>query len=116
PWTTPVDGYRHLQEVVAWNRALFDAAYAELRAGRLPVTLGGDHCIGVGSISAAARHCRESGKRLRVLWIDAHSDFNTREITPSGNLHGMPMACLCGLGPDELTGLSGAVPALRPEE
>ncbi len=116
PWTAPVDGYRHLQEVVAWNQALCEAAYAELRAGRMPVTLGGDHCIGVGSISAVARHCRETGKRLRVLWIDAHSDFNTREITPSGNLHGMPMACLCGMGPDALTGMSGAVPALRAED
>lgn len=116
PWTAPVGGYRHLGEVVAWNRALLEAAYAELQAGRMPVTLGGDHCIGVGSISAVARHCREAGRRLRVLWIDAHSDFNTSEITPSGNLHGMPMACLCGLGPAELTGLSGAVPALRPQD
>ena len=99
PWTGPVQGYRHLQEVVAWNHALMEASYAELRDGRMPIMLGGDHCLGVGSITAVARWCREQGKQLRVLWLDAHSDFNTSDVTPSGNIHGMPVACLCGLGP-----------------
>ncbi|KAG0730791.1 hypothetical protein G6F23_015945 [Rhizopus arrhizus] len=56
PWLPPVDGYRHLEEVAAWNRAVHDAVYAELAEGRLPVLLGGDHCLGIGSISAVARH------------------------------------------------------------
>jgi arginase len=115
PWLPPVDGYRHLAEVTAWNQAVHDAVHAELVDGRLPILLGGDHCLGIGSISAVARHCRTVGKKLRVLWLDAHADFNTNTLTPSGNIHGMPVACLCGHGPQELTGLSGQVPAISPK-
>jgi len=112
PWLPPERGYRHLAEVVAWNRAVHEAVHAELQGGRLPILLGGDHCLAIGSISAVARHCRAAGKRLRVLWLDAHADFNTSTLTPSGNLHGMPVACLCGHGPRELVELGGHVPAL----
>lgn len=112
PLQPPVDGYRHLPEVVKWNQTLHDAVHADLLAGHLPITLGGDHCLAVGSISAVARHCREQGRPLRILWFDAHADFNTASITPSGNLHGMPVACLLGHGPDPLTAMSGQVPAL----
>ena len=115
PWLPPVDGYRHLDEVVAWNRLTHDAVLAELRAGQLPILLGGDHCLGIGSISAVARYCRETGKKLRVLWLDAHADFNTHELTPSGNVHGMPVACLCGFGPESLINISGQTPALNPK-
>lgn len=114
PWLPPQDGYRHLDAVVAWNRAVLDAVGAELDTGRLPILLGGDHCLAIGSITAVARHCRAHGKRLRVLWLDAHADFNTSTITPSGNLHGMPVACLCGHGPQALTALGDSVPALDP--
>ncbi|GAA5162012.1 arginase [Viridibacterium curvum] len=107
PWQKPVSGYRHLPEVVSWNLLAFEALHDVLAAGRLPVLLGGDHCLGIGSIRAAMRHCRETGKHLRVLWLDAHADFNTPAITPSGNLHGMPLACLCGMGPTELVHLAG---------
>ena len=116
PWSAPQEGYRHLDEVVAWNRAVMDAVAAELENGRLPVLLGGDHCLALGSITAVARHCQRHGKALRVLWLDAHADFNTSQITPSGNIHGMPVACLCGIGPQALTRLSGQAPMLRPEE
>jgi len=116
PWQPPVEGYRHLQEVVAWNQLVFDTIGAELSAGRLPVMLGGDHCLGIGSIAAVAAHCRANGKQLRVLWLDAHADFNTSQVTPSGNIHGMPVACLCGLGPKELTGIGGHVPAITPDQ
>jgi len=114
PWTGQVDGYRHLPEVAAWNRAVFNASAAELTAGRMPVMLGGDHCLAIGSIAAVAGHCRRHGKPLRVLWLDAHTDFNTHEITPSGNVHGMPVTCLCGIGPQELTGIGGHTPAITP--
>lgn len=114
PWQPPHDGYRHLPEVAAWTGAVMQAELAELEAGRMPILMGGDHCLAIGSISAVARHCRERGRKLRVFWLDAHADFNTAEITPSGNIHGMPVACLCGLGPRELTELSGAVPAIAP--
>jgi len=116
PGAFAVDGYRHLAEVTAWNHAVFDAVYAELVGGRLPIMLGGDHCLAIGSISAAARHCRETGKRLRVLWFDAHADYNTASITPSGNMHGMPVAVLTGNGPEPLLNLSGAVPAVDPHD
>ncbi len=112
PWQPPVNGYRHLPEVVAWNTTLHEAVHAELAQGRMPIVLGGDHCLGLGSISAVARHCRDTGKQLRVLWLDAHADFNTAELTPSGNVHGMPVACLCGHGPAELTGIGGHTPAI----
>jgi arginase len=115
PWLPPLDGYRHLEEVVNWNRAVHDAVLAELRDHRLPILLGGDHCLGIGSISAVARHCREKGKKLRVLWLDAHADFNTNKLTPSGNIHGMPVACLCGYGPQPLIEMSGTVPTLNPK-
>ncbi|HZT56759.1 MAG TPA: arginase [Burkholderiaceae bacterium] len=115
PWLPPVDGYRHLHEVVAWNQTVHGAVHAELQQGRLPILLGGDHALSIGSISAVARHCRESGKKLRVLWLDAHADFNTNGLTPSGNLHGMPVACLCGNGPAALCEIGGVVPAISPK-
>lgn len=114
PVLPPVDGYRHLSGVRTWCQATHDAVYAELGAGQLPLLMGGDHSLAIGSISAVARHCRERRQKLRVLWLDAHADFNTSQLTPSGNIHGMPVACLCGYGPEELTGLSGAVPAIDP--
>jgi arginase len=115
PWLPPTDGYRHLHEVVAWNQSVHNAVHAELVLGRLPILLGGDHCLGLGSISAVSRHCRETGKKLRILWLDAHADFNTNILTPSGNLHGMPVACLCGHGPKELIEIGGHVPAINPK-
>ncbi len=115
PWLPPVDGYRHLSEVAAWSSLVYDAVLEELRADRLPVVLGGDHSLAIGSIAAVARHCREQRRQLRVLWLDAHADFNTNVLTPSGNLHGMPVACLCGHGPRELVSIGGATPALGPK-
>ena len=73
PWLPPVDGYRHLAEVVAWNEAVHEAVYGSLQAGHIPILLGGDHCLAIGSISAVARHTREAGKKLRVIWLDATS-------------------------------------------
>ena len=109
------DGYRNLQAVLEWNRLIHEAVYGDLRAERLPVMLGGDHSLAMGSISAVARHCRETGRKLRVLWLDAHADFNTGELSPSGNLHGMPLACLCGFGPKALVELGGPAPSLHPQ-
>jgi arginase len=78
--------------------------------------LGGDHCLAVGSITAVAKHVRAQGKKLRILWLDAHADFNTSELTPSGNVHGMPVACLCGMGPRALTHLGGSIPAITADQ
>jgi arginase len=114
PWQAPVNGYRHLAEVAAWNRSVHEAVHSALSERALPILLGGDHCLAIGSISAVARHCRRMNQPLRVLWLDAHTDFNTHALTPTGNTHGMPVAVLCGHGPDELTGIGGVVPAMQP--
>ncbi len=113
PQQAPQGGFRHLAEVTQWNREVFEAVSAALAAQRLPLMLGGDHCLAIGSIAAVAQHCRQAGKRLRVLWFDAHADANTPASSPSGNLHGMPVACLMGDGPASLTALAGQ-PALQP--
>jgi arginase len=115
PWRSVAGGYRHLDETTIWCRTVHDAVLAELRSERLPILLGGDHSLVVGSIGAVARHCREHSRRLRVLWFDAHTDFNTPSLTPSGNLHGMPVACLCGHGPAPLVAIAGEVPAIDPK-
>ena len=114
PGLAPVDGYRHLPQVLAWNRSVHDACRAEFAAARLPILLGGDHCLAIGSIAAAAGHARAGGRKLRVLWFDAHADTNTNVLTPSGNIHGMPVAILLGHGPRELVQLAGPKPALQP--
>jgi arginase len=74
PGLPPVDGYRHLPQVAAWNRAVYDACRTEYGASRLPILLGGDHCLAIGSIAAASQQARSQKKRLRVLWFDAHAD------------------------------------------
>jgi arginase len=107
PWNAPAEGMRHLPEVIAWNRAVFDAVSTALAMRHIPLVMGGDHCLAIGSISAVARQCREERKDLRVIWLDAHTDVNTAAISPSGNIHGMPVACLLGHGPEELVGWSG---------
>jgi arginase len=115
PGLLKVNGYRNLAQVTAWNHEVHDAVYRELSEGRLPILLGGDHSLSIGSISAVARHCRDRRKSLRVLWLDAHADFNTRELSPSGSLHGMPVSCLCGFGPRELLQIGGVSPAISPQ-
>ncbi|WP_219211419.1 arginase [Variovorax boronicumulans] len=115
PWAAPAGGLRHLDEAVAWNRAVYDAVDTALGAGRLPLMMGGDHSLAIGSISAVAWHARQRGQTLRVLWLDAHTDVNTHGTSPSGNIHGMPVACLLGQGPAALTGWSGQPAALTPD-
>lgn len=93
-----------------------DKVEADCAAGRFPLVLGGDHAQAMGTIAGIARHYRKTGERIGVLWVDAHADMNTPETSPSGNIHGMPLAALLGHGPDELTKLAGPEPALRPED
>jgi arginase len=112
PNTAAQNGYRHLTETLAWCDTLHAAVYAALQADKLPITLGGDHALAIGSISAVARHCRQSDTPLSIIWLDAHADFNTPQTSPSGNLHGMPVAILCGEGPPELTGLGDHTPII----
>ncbi len=117
PQQPSVDGYRHLNEVLAWNLVVKGAVEQALALGQMPMMLGGDHCLAIGSIAAVAAHCHAQGRHLRVLWFDAHADFNTPELTPSGNVHGMPVAVLCGRGPQSLVDLATVAgqPALSAE-
>jgi len=107
-------GYRHLAEVTTWCTAVRDAVGASLTLGEIPIVMGGDHSLAIGSIAAVAAHCAENGKPLAVFWLDAHSDFNVATSSPSGNIHGMPVSVVCGYGPAELTGLGAGTPMVSP--
>ena len=87
---------RNMAEIAAWTRAVSERVSKLLSGGSTPVVLGGDHSLSMGSVDGVARHCRTIGRELFVLWLDAHADFNTPETSPSGNMHGMPLAALCG--------------------
>ncbi len=87
---------RQAAEVAGWARSVAARTYEIMRAGGTPIILGGDHSLSMGSVAGVARHCAEAGRELFVLWLDAHADFNTPATSPSGNLHGMPVACFCG--------------------
>jgi len=87
-----------------------------LKHREFPLVLGGDHAQAIGTIVGLTNYLKERGERLGVLWVDAHTDMNTPDTTPSGNIHGMPLAVLLGHGPQELVSLSGSEPALRPED
>jgi arginase len=115
PETPRRDGYRHLQEVLAWCTAVRDAVRQSLDAGELPILMGGDHSLAIGSVAAVSRYCAEQGRPLSILWLDAHADFNVPASSPSGNLHGMPVSIIAGLGPDELTRLGSQVPMVSAE-
>ena len=91
---------KYLDCIVPMGRRIAGAVATSLQAGHFPLVLGGDHSLSVGSIRGAARH-----RKLGVIWVDAHADFNTAETTPSGNIHGMPLAALCGLGDARLVSL-----------
>jgi len=90
------DRCRHLAEIAGWTRAIHDQAYAMAAGSSVPIFLGGDHAISMGSITGVARSRAEQGRELAVLWLDAHADYNTPETTHSGNLHGMVLALATG--------------------
>ncbi len=106
---------RYLDEVAATCRQVFEHVRRTVADGAIPLTLGGDHSIAVGSVGAVAAAHAERGARIGLLWIDAHADINTPETTPSGNVHGMPLAALLGRGPGALVEIGGAGPKVAPE-
>jgi arginase len=115
PMGAPVEGYRHLEEVVAWCTAARDAFRESLVAGQFPVMLGGDHSLAIGSVAGCSHYCASQELPLSVLWLDAHADYNTPATTPTGNLHGMPLAVLTGKGPAALLALGAGNPMVQPE-
>ena len=96
---------KYIDCIVPMGRRLAGAVATSIQGGRFPLVLGGDHSLSIGSIRGAAKH-----KKIGVIWLDAHADFNTHETTPSGNIHGMPLAALCGLGDPRLTALWDETP------
>lgn len=114
PMQPPREGYRHLDEVVAWCRSVRDAVDSCLYAGELPVVLGGDHSLTIGTVASVARYCRRKGKKLFVLWLDAHADYNVPSTSPSGNIHGMPAAVISGYGHPKLLALGDECPMVAP--
>lgn len=114
PEQPPQDGYRHLDENVAWSKGIKDAIYQELQDGHLPIMMGGDHAMSIGSVAAVAQYCADKNKPICMIWIDAHADYNTNVTSPSGNIHGMPVAVATGVGHPDLLSIGHAVPMIAP--
>jgi len=106
---------RYLPQIAHTCARLADMVERAADQERVPLVLGGDHSAAIGTIAGMSRHRRKSGHKLGLLWMDAHADMNTPESSPSGNVHGMPLACAIGLGPAELTGIGCHVPMVDPE-
>ncbi len=106
---------RYLGEITTSCTKLGELVLNVLDAGKSPLVLGGDHSVAVGTISGVSAFYRRHQQQIGLIWIDAHSDINTPETSPSGNVHGMPLAAIMGLGPKELAGLFGFSPKVRPE-
>ena len=104
---------RYLTEIARAARIAAGKVERIMTKGRFPLVLGGDHSISVGTVSGIAAFCRARRKKLGLLWIDAHGDINTPDTSPSGNIHGMPVASLLGEGPDALTGIGSDQPKVN---
>jgi arginase len=105
---------RYLKEIASTCARLAASVEQAMDRSRFPIVLGGDHSIGVGTVAGVARHFARHGKKLGLIWIDAHADMNTPVSSPSGNVHGMPLACIAGKGPKELVRMAGTVPMVAP--
>jgi arginase len=106
---------RFLPEIAEACRELAEKVQAALEDSALPVILGGDHSIAIGSVAGVSSFYRKRNERVGLIWMDAHTDINTPETSPSGNIHGMPLAALLGFGPKELTEIAGFAPKVLPE-
>ncbi|HXX19256.1 MAG TPA: arginase [Candidatus Acidoferrum sp.] len=105
---------RYLEEISQTCKSLAEMVRKALEEDMLPLVLGGDHSIAVGTVAGAAAHFKQKSKRIGVLWLDAHGDMNTPDSSPSGNVHGMPLAAIVGSGPPELTEIAGFKPMVEP--
>ena len=106
---------KYLNELAASSRTMAAKVKSILDGGSTPIILGGDHSIAIGTFSGVSAHCREKNEDVGLIWFDAHADINTPETSTSGNIHGMPLAAILGKGPDDLTGIEGFAPKLKPE-
>ena len=103
---------KFIKEIARVCDRLYQTARASLEEGALPLVLGGDHSLAAGSVAASAAHARASDKSIGLMWINAHGDMNTPASTPSGNVHGMPLAALLGAEPAELSSIGGFSPTV----
>ena len=108
------DRARYLDEIASVCRATADRVSRTLIEGQLPVVIGGDHSIAVGTLAGVAQAVGQQNRDIGLIWLDAHGDMNTLDTTPSGNMHGMGLACAIGLGPAALAGLAGEPPIVAP--
>jgi arginase len=106
---------KYIKDIAKVCDRLYQTVRASIEEGAIPVVLGGDHSLAAGSVAASAAHARAAGKPLGLLWIDAHGDMNTPSSTPSGNVHGMPLAALLGPEPAELSSIGGFSPTVLPQ-
>jgi arginase len=106
---------KYLKEITATCAKQAELVLKTLEAGKVPVVLGGDHSIAAGTVSGVSEFYRRKNQRIGLVWIDAHADINTPETSPSGNVHGMPLAAIVGLGPAELGNIFDFSPKVAPE-
>jgi arginase len=109
-----VKNAKYLEEIADTCKGLAENVAKALDEGLLPLVLGGDHSVAVGTAAGIAGHFQKESKRIGLIWLDAHGDMNTPESSPSGNVHGMPLAAIMGYGPPELTELAGFKPMIEP--
>jgi len=106
---------KYLKEITATCTKSAELVLKTLEAGKVPVVLGGDHSVAVGTVSGVAEFYRRQNQKIGLIWIDAHTDINTPDTSPSGNVHGMPLAAVMGLGPSDLANIFGFSPKVQPE-
>src|SRR5437660_6465645 len=106
---------KYLKEITATCTKHAELVLKTLEAGKVPIVLGGDHSVAAGTVAGVAEFHRRQNQKIGLLWIDAHSDINTPDSSPSGNVHGMPLAAIMGLGPSDLTNIFNWSPKVSPE-
>jgi arginase len=106
---------KYLKEITATCTKHAELVIKTLEAGQVPLVLGGDHSVAVGTVSGVSEFYRRQNQKIGLLWIDAHTDVNTPESSPSGNVHGMPLAAIMGLGPPELANIFNFSPKVNPQ-
>ena len=105
---------KYLPQITETCTRLAEMVEGTLAQGKFPLILGGDHSVAVGTVSGVSKYFRARQEKVGIIWIDAHTDMNTPDTSPSGNVHGMPLACCIGIGPAELTGIFGYSPKVDP--
>jgi len=105
---------KYLPQIAATCARLAMEVEKALERGRVPLVVGGDHSVAIGTVAGVSQQYRKAGQKIGLIWLDAHADMNTPETSPSGNVHGMPLACCVGMGPAELTGIFGYSPKVDP--